>query len=325
MNRYIDQIMNSDIVLCVCRYVNNCQKIAYLSVSKAMHQVKSKVAFKQCVNLYAIEGLFYFDQFEHVVVHERFEVLPKNTKVLRFAKNFNESICELKYPPHITHMMLGPHFSQSIDGCIPDTVKYLWLGKRFQCDIDGLLPESVTHLVLGEHFNKVFKRLPSSLKYLTCFEYTMGRDFVRTYPDSLQHLEIKSYYFLPRATSMPKPTKYLKIVFDVWNNTINYVLPESLVHLDMHADLTRLPVDLIPRSVKHLVLRGLGVKISSHIPIGVERLSLFTQHCDMEDLFANLPSSVKRLDLIPMIYHDVRPDHYRQGLRIKKMHSGVKK
>lgn len=104
----------------------------------------------------------------------------------------------------------------------------------------------------------------------------------------------------------------------------SYVLPKSLVHLDVYTELNILTVGFIPADVKYLILRGFGIKISQYVPIGVERLSLFINNCDIEDLFEHLPLSVKRLDLIPMLHHQVRPEHYRSGLRIKKIHSGVK-
>ena len=320
MNRCIDQIMNYDIILYLCRYMNNRLKIRYLSVSKAMHQLKSKVAFKQRVNLCVIEELFYFDQFEYVVAHERFRILPKNTKILQFTKHFNESIYNLVYPSNLRHILFGSHFCQAIDGCIPDTVKYLLFGKRFNRPIDNLLPQSVTHLVLGEHFYEPFEKLPS-LEYLTCIGYVFSWSFRRIYPEYLQYLEINSFTSPLTAGGIPECVKYLKIVI---GQPQSYALPKSLVHLDICAALNILPINFVPAGVKYLILRGLGIKISQYVPIGVERLSLFIKNCDVEDLFERLPLSVRRLDLIPMLHHQVRPEHYRSGLRIKKIHSGVK-
>src|SRR5687767_11089636 len=126
--------MNDDVLLHMCAYMDNRQKINFLSINIMTHRLKAKTLFKKRVTLNNISGLFYFDRFENICVRNRFGRLPENTKIVQFDNDFDDFIYDLKYPKKVTHMIFGRNFNKPIVGCIPP-VQYLSFGVKFNQSI----------------------------------------------------------------------------------------------------------------------------------------------------------------------------------------------
>src|SRR5579872_236302 len=162
MDRLID-----DIFLYIVAYLDDKDKILFLSSSQHLHKLKNKVYYRKKVDIGFIYHLWYFDNFTNAKVYNLKYNLPKRITYLTFNKYFNKSI--MRYIPFtVTHLTFGNKFNQNIKGCIPNSVTYLTFGNDFNGFIKNAIPDSVTHLTFGAKFNRPIKgNIPNSVTHLT--------------------------------------------------------------------------------------------------------------------------------------------------------------
>lgn len=144
--------MNNDIIIYICNYLNDKDKISFLSINRHMNLIKNKVFYHEMVCINKIQGLWYINQIKNVVIKE----------------NVNLS----KYIiPNITNLTFGYNFNQCVKGYIPSQVTHLTFGQYFRQSLEGCIPPSVTHLTLPGDIEYNKKYIPSTVIYLTWENY----------------------------------------------------------------------------------------------------------------------------------------------------------
>src|SRR5581483_2897388 len=126
MSDIFDNI-NVDIVLLICNFLDDIDKLNFLSISKDFHMLKTYVSFHNNCSLSKIHKLSYLNSFRNVVVID--------SKYLHLISKMN-----------ITNLSFGWDFDEDIKGAIPNSVTYLKFGVSFNQNIKGAIPNSVTHL-----------------------------------------------------------------------------------------------------------------------------------------------------------------------------------
>lgn len=135
--------------------------------------------------------LCYYDCFVNIEIHKILPKYPKKLKHLKFSIFLsNDFLSDIKIPLTITHLNLGFHFNQPLNGCIPNTVIKLALGYNFNQPITkGDIPNSVIKLTFGEKFNQPIEKgvLPESIKILI-FGYYFDPPNLDFIPSSVHYL-----------------------------------------------------------------------------------------------------------------------------------------
>jgi hypothetical protein len=298
-----------DIILLICKYLHDKNKINYLSVSKSAHILKHETIFRKKVDLHQILQLSYFDQFTNVIVGERFDKLPKNTKLVTFSDYFNKSINGLNFPPNIIGIKFGRCFDSNIDDCIPSTIKYLTFGKNFDCPINKKLPDNIIHVVFGRYFNKPINGiLPDNLKHLH-----LGRYFnqsIDNLPSSLITLFL-GHWFNEPICKLPNGLQNLYID-SIYSFTIKY-LPSSIINLYLR-NTTHIGLK-IPYGVKTLILKGL-CDLNNMIPSSVTHLTLIRKNHNYSD--EEIPQSLKYLYVNSNFDERCMPNHPNMKIKYVK-------
>jgi len=163
-----------DLIIQICIYLTDKDKINLLSINKQYHLIKNKIYYIEQIKKCKIINLFYYDNFINIICSNLIN-FPKNIKYLTFGKIFNKEI-KGAIPNSVTHLTFGENFNQEIKGAIPNSVTHLTFGYCFDQDIKGAIPNSVTHLTFGDKFNKEIKgAIPNLVTHLT-FGYCFDQD-----------------------------------------------------------------------------------------------------------------------------------------------------
>jgi hypothetical protein len=300
----------NDIILYICRYLNNRQKINFLSTTTITHQLKSKTYFKKRVVLGKIMGLFYFDQFENIFIDNKFERLPSNTKMIQFDKFYKFSIESLKDSIKITHVILGDYFLEKIDW-LPSTIKFLSIGNIFRRSIKHTIPDSVTHLQLKNVLHESIEQyIPNTVIYLTIdrcrYKYI-------TLPPNLLYLKMSCYWDALPIISLPNTLTHLRIFY---RDCDTFSIPSSVICLQLRL-IRRSYFPTIPFGVERLIICSQGsMPPLVNLPESIKYLQIRT--CTGQiNLLNAIPFSVKRLDLDSYDYENI--NKCRPGLKIKKI------
>ena len=126
-------ILIDDVILHIITFLNNKEKILFLSQSKYLDSLKDKTYYDDDIIINEINHLWYFDRFTHVICY-----------------NIN-----LELPKFVTHIEFNEN--DNIKDCIPNTVTHLILADSFDGDISGCIPNSITHLHLVMYLIKISK------------------------------------------------------------------------------------------------------------------------------------------------------------------------
>jgi len=179
-------LLCDDITFSICEFLDNKNKIQFLSVNTTMDAYKDKVFYNDIADFYNIINLFYFDQFVNIYTDVLY-TFPKHIKYLTFDSDFDEDV-ENDLPYGITHLCFLNYFKHSRCTSIPSSVTHLVINKGF-CynNIHGItyasnkiiLP-SVNHLEFGCQFKQDLPSIPSSVKTITLSTY-----YDKIIPDNL--------------------------------------------------------------------------------------------------------------------------------------------
>src|SRR5579872_7033787 len=131
-----------DIIVYITNFLNDKDKLYFLSSCEYFHLFKTKIFFNDCVYIDKIMLLSYFDRFTSVVVNDTQYKLPTSCTILVFNDDFNGDI-EGYIPNGITCVVFGNSFNQNIRGCIPNSVTRIYFKDDFNQDIKECIPESV--------------------------------------------------------------------------------------------------------------------------------------------------------------------------------------
>ena len=125
----------SDIIVTIASYLNDWNKLQFLSTTNYLHSLKNKVYYNDIINLdnkrtilyESYQDLWYFDQFTNIMINNFTHKLPKSITYLKFNMTFNQCIKD-HIPNTVTHLMFGLQFDQNIEGCIPNSITHLTFG-----------------------------------------------------------------------------------------------------------------------------------------------------------------------------------------------------
>jgi len=180
-------ILISDCIVHITKFLTDKDKIRLLSTSKDLDALKNMVTYDELIEIQEVYWLRYYNQFTNIVAHDLMHRFPKSITHLEFGFSFNMDIKD-RIPNTVTHLEFGFSFNMDIKDRIPNTVTHLILGLGFNKDIKGCIPNSVTHLTFGWMFNKDIKDcLPNSITHLI-FDGMFNRDIKGCIPSSVTHL-----------------------------------------------------------------------------------------------------------------------------------------
>ncbi len=131
-------ILIEDIIIEILSYVDDNNKIDFLSINSEFHLLKLRIKFTNNIDSFKINHLFYYDNFTNIFFHDK----------------FNGDISTIRFPSSMNSLTFGNNFDHRIDNCILLSVTHLSFGCCFNQKIDGYIPGRVTHLILGDNFNQ---------------------------------------------------------------------------------------------------------------------------------------------------------------------------
>lgn len=156
-----------DIIQEIISWLDDTDKVSFLSITKNFHQLKGLVKFTEEIEYVDIQHLWYRQQFTNIVVEDLTEKISNNVTHLRFDDDFNQSI-ENAIPNSVIDLRFGRKFNQEIIGHIPNGITYLCFSHEFNKSIENAIPHSVTYLHIGHGFDrKLLVHLPSSVTHLS--------------------------------------------------------------------------------------------------------------------------------------------------------------
>lgn len=142
--------INIDIIIEICNYLSDKNKIMFLSVNKILDSNKNNIFYNDRTRYYNIKNLWYHDQFTDICVLDlcKLHILPKHVKKLQiYYLHYGAHI-----PNSITHLIFESYFNQYINGIIPKNVTYLSLGSYYKKDIKDAIPITVKKLVISKNY-----------------------------------------------------------------------------------------------------------------------------------------------------------------------------
>ncbi len=232
--------------------------------------------------------------------------MPSSLTHLTLGYSFDRPIKKGTLPSSLTHLTLGYSFDQPIKkGTLPSSLTHLTLGYSFNQPFEEeTLPSTITHLTLGAYFDQPIKEgtLPSSLTHLTfdywsCFNQPLNKGSL---PSTITHLNFGYVFTQPfEKDSLPSSLTFLKLA-PSFDGSIQY-LPNGLTHLII-GDYRTIgtisefmfsgSLDVIPKSVKYLMIETGGYVSTDDIPDHIEYLAInFTTG----RIIDNLPINLKKL------------------------------
>src|ERR1700749_2241921 len=105
-------MMNKDIIFYFCQYLDDLDKMNFLSTNKENYH-QNNIYYQKCVKLEKIQNLFSINRFSNILV------------------STNKKLSEFKIPTFITHLTFGRDFNQPVQNDIPRSVTYLTFGYNF--------------------------------------------------------------------------------------------------------------------------------------------------------------------------------------------------
>ena len=199
--------LNHDIILYIIEFLNDQDKIRFVSIEQKMNLLKYHIKF--------------YDKYEYDKI-----------KHLSFVKNFEQIHYlshDINIPNCITHLTFYYHFNEEIKDRIPNSVTHLTFGRKFNKEIKNCerleatplsqpatrgqgIPDSVTHLTFNRNFNKEIKDcIPNSVTHLT-FEYRFNQEIKDCIPNSVTHLTFHKKFQKFNKNHVPSTVKYLKFI-----------------------------------------------------------------------------------------------------------------
>jgi len=137
------------------------------------------------------------------------DLIPHHITHLVFGSDFNNSV-KGHIPSNVIYLAFGYEFNQSISKSIPGSVIYLEFGDKFNKYVGNCIPKSVRVLKFGNNFNRpMIYSLPPHLTELS-FGIHFDQDIQQYIPPSLEKLTL-GYNF---SYSVPD-LSYCKVVIDV--------------------------------------------------------------------------------------------------------------
>ncbi|AVG45964.1 F-box and FNIP repeat-containing [Acanthamoeba polyphaga mimivirus] len=189
----LSNILNDDVIMCILEYLNDIDKMNFLSVDLRLHSFVNHIWFNGIYDYKLIRELPYLDRFKHIKYETNIINIPKCITHLIFGLFFNQSIKGC-IPNSVTHLTFGDNFNQNIENCIPNSVTHLTFGWYFNQNIKDCIPNNVSHLKFGWKFNQDIKDcIPNSVTHLKFgYSFNQNKDCI---PDSVTHLTLNKQFY----------------------------------------------------------------------------------------------------------------------------------
>lgn len=251
-------VLIEDILLIITVYLNNEEKINFLSSSRDLHNLKNKIYYEDIINVKNIYELWYFDRFKNIIIDNLEYKLPKSLNQLTFCETFNNNIKEY-IPDSVSHLTFGNDFNQDIQDCIPNSITHLTFGHCFNKNINGCIPSSVTQLTFGACFDRNIKGcIPNSVTHLI-FGDCFNKNISNCIPPSVTHLTLGTHFEqdLSRCISNSVTTSLVHLTFCYHiksNKSMKEWIPTQIYNLFHKRDYIENINNCLPQSIKRLTL-----------------------------------------------------------------------
>jgi hypothetical protein len=257
-----------DILIHVCIFLEDIDKINILLTSCSINKIKTKIYFNNKIHIKKILNHICYNRFTNIITDNVYN-FPLNIKKLEFYNNFDKDILSKSIIPNsITRLKFNRLFTSLIlPNCIPDSVTDL-IFEKFTLDLQiNSIPKSVISLKFGEFFGRYSyeddiydytKIIPNSVKYLTLGNFFDLEAIVPGFiPNSVTHLIFAENFesniipgFIPNSVTHLTFGRY-------FNNDITDCIPNSVTHLTFGYCFNKNIKGCIPNSVTHLIFGDL--------------------------------------------------------------------
>ncbi|AEQ33042.1 FNIP repeat protein [Megavirus chiliensis] len=106
-------ILNDDVIMYILEYLNDMDKIRFLSVDSKLHGFINNTWFNEIYDYKLIIKLSYLDRFKYIKFETNSTNIPKRITHLTFKDNFNQDIKNC-IPVSVTHLTFGMYFNQRL-------------------------------------------------------------------------------------------------------------------------------------------------------------------------------------------------------------------
>src|SRR5688572_15594005 len=141
-----------EMIIEICEFLSNCEKIRLSAVSKSMDKIKHKLIYREKIDVHRIQNLSFFDNFRSIKMSCVCDLYQKYIVYVNPNRTYDEPTKD-KLPLLVTHLEFDIFFNREIKNTIPSSVTHLIFGNMFNQSINDI-PSSITHLTLGVNFDK---------------------------------------------------------------------------------------------------------------------------------------------------------------------------
>lgn len=193
---FFDPIKQKDIILFICSFLSNKDKLSFLSVCKFAHGLKQYIIYKEPIDLDKILVLDYYNQFINIRA-----TASEIDNMKNYNKKFPDKMVKLKlfyFREHIYNLIKDSYYlthlvfdngCRVIDNRMPQLHKITHLTWNIQQKIKKrFLPKNLLHLEIGYNPNRDCY-IPNTIKKLTLM---YGNRFDISSLNNLKILEFKS-------------------------------------------------------------------------------------------------------------------------------------
>ena len=123
------ELLIDDVIVFITTYLNDKDKISFLSTTKKLNTLKTKVYYDTLIHVNKIKDLQYYDMFINVKINDIRYGLPKSSTSVNFDMLFDYDIKDYIHK-NVTHMIFCKNciFNQNIKDFIPNSVTHLTFG-----------------------------------------------------------------------------------------------------------------------------------------------------------------------------------------------------
>lgn len=266
-----------EILLYIAEYLEDQNKVRFLSINKKMYELMHNVIFTGEYRLTKIKDLTIFDRFESVVIDCRFDnqiKLPKKIRKLQYdpcKAKFSGIRSVMNYLPNSIETLIilaEDDLNNYVELIVPPNVKILEVGNRVK--IMNKIPQTCTKLKYGK---KLYSNIiPDGVKKLTLevFDETT-KDYI---PKSIKTLVLEKWssnYFEDsfNCNFIPEHIKDLNFG-NHFNDVLKGQFPKNILSLNFGCSFNRSLDGHLPKKLRFLHLGTLFDKdLSQCIPKSV--------------------------------------------------------
>ena len=309
----INDIIIDDVFIYITTFLNNKDKMAFLSTSQHLNFLKNKIYYNTYVRQHKICNLPYYDRFTNIGVCDITHRLPLVVTNLSFNNDFYhnyENKEDFKSVDEVNQYV--DKLTAYIKEYIPNSVKYISFGHLFEGSIKNCVPDSVTHLSIGECLwhssifdidsTQMHDNTNNNSNNSIMYPYNdtsntsnifnnrckqINQKLKENIPNSVTHLD---FYFsvdsedirqsIPKSITTNPTSNFISNITHLtfnwqFNQDVRGCIPNSVTHLTFGYSFNQNIKDCIPNSVTHLTFGfRFNQDITNCIPNSVSHLTL---------------------------------------------------